>query len=55
VISPLNQGLSRVEPADTDCREKALFSTRLDRYRKIVLPLAVLAFLGPSMIGGSSL
>jgi len=36
---------------DTHCRGKTSFSTRLDRYGKIVLPWAV--FLGQSMIGGT--
>ena len=35
----------------TECRGKPFVSTRLDRYRKIVLPLA--AFLGQSMLGGT--
>jgi len=36
---------------DKHCRGKTLVSTQLDRYRKIVLPLA--AFLGQSTIGGT--
>jgi hypothetical protein len=36
---------------DEPCRGKTCFSTRLDRSKEIVLPLA--AFLGQSMIGGT--
>src|SRR5260221_14603019 len=52
-LSPLDEGLAGVPLLDRHCRGKASFSTRLDRYRKIVLPLA--AFLGQSMIGGTLL
>jgi hypothetical protein len=52
-LSPLDEGLAGVSLLDRRCRGKALFSTRLDRSREIVLPLA--AFLGQSMIGGTLL
>ncbi|MGH9825337.1 MAG: hypothetical protein ACREDR_19070, partial [Blastocatellia bacterium] len=49
--SPFDQGLAGVTLLGTHCRGKTYFSTRFDRSREIVLPLA--AFLGQSTIGGT--
>jgi hypothetical protein len=47
------KGWSRIKPAQYTCRGKPIFSTRLDREKKIALPWA--AFLGRSTMRGSLL
>ena len=51
--TPVPKGQQGSSLLGIPCRGKTSFSTRLDRHKKIVLPLA--AFLGQSTIGGTLL